>query len=234
MNLKRFTNNVKTFIVVMCLIFLLLICLGLIVALINNFDAISFTLFLIVGFAIIELICSLISDNKLSDKDEYFEYLEYMHKHINYNSHTIKNTNDIDLYHREELALCKKFIEKNPKNMYAQKEKAYLNLILNNYEDAVVDYTSLLSKEPTNKDYICGYARCYIGLKEYEKAKEILNTYYQNLDKDAKFYNTMGSIYYELGDLDLELEYNKRAAELNPAYQDILNFTLKRIEQDKT
>ena len=72
----------------------------------------------------------------------------------------------------------------------------------------------------TNTKYIISCVQCYSIQNEIEKAKYILETYYENLDKDVNYYGLLGNIYYDLKDMDNAIKNYNKAEEL-----DIMTFT---------
>ena len=139
-------------------------------------------------------------------------YAQYLGDH-NFLASANKN---MELAEKEELRLCEQFIQENPNNIYAIYRRASLNSLLKNWEASIADYLFLLNKYPTNTQYIAGYVDCYIAQHKTEQAKEILETYYQNIEKDARYFGCLGRIYLTADNLDLAIENYKKAVELDP------------------
>ena len=109
-------------------------------------------------------------------REGYLSYDKYYNDIDKYEKYLKKNCFDnACCNYEEELQLCNEFIDKNPQNNYAKGQKATLYAMLNRNVDEIDNiFSELLKKYSRNTEFIRDYAHCYIYLKNYDRAKEIL------------------------------------------------------------
>ncbi|MBE7707800.1 MAG: tetratricopeptide repeat protein [Cyanobacteria bacterium SIG27] len=117
-----------------------------------------------------------------------------------------------------ELELCEEFIKQNPDNLYAINNKAFLFSRLKEHENAIATYKLLIEKAPDNFDYVSSCANEYISLKDLRTALNLINNYYQDKEKDDKYFAAIGDVLYTAEDYNLAIVNYTKAIELKPTY----------------
>ena len=92
------------------------------------------------------------------------------------------------------------------------------------YEKAAQLYESLYKESPGNKSYFNLYIQCLLDLKDYNNAKDIIESEIKKNPSDVSLYVTNGNLLERLGFPDkANDEYKKAINNLNPDPSNITN-----------
>ena len=119
-------------------------------------------------------------------------------------------------------------LDVNPTDAEGWRNMVILNMMDDNYADAIKASEKALEYNPDNIDLYGYVAGCYHQMKEYPKAislyEQILTmTDSTDLDRKADIITAMGDIYSELKDSVKTVECYERALEINPINSGTLN-----------
>jgi tetratricopeptide (TPR) repeat protein len=119
-------------------------------------------------------------------------------------------------------------LDVNPTDADGWRNMVILNMMDDNYADAVKASEKALEYNPDNMDLYGYVAGCYHQMKEYDKAIEtyekILSlTDSTDIDRRADLITGMGDTYSEMKDTVRAIECYERALELNPLNSGALN-----------
>ena len=119
-------------------------------------------------------------------------------------------------------------LDVNPTDAEGWRNMVILNMMDDNYADAIKASEKALEYNPDNIDLYGYVAGCYHQMKEYPKAislyeKILTMTDSTDLDRKADIITAMGDIYSELKDSVKTVECYERALEINPINSGTLN-----------
>ena len=119
-------------------------------------------------------------------------------------------------------------LDVNPTDAEGWRNMVILNMMDDNYADAVKASEKALIYNPDNLDLLGYVAGCYFQMDEYDKAietyeKTIALTDSANVEKLSELFTGMGDVYSELKDTVKTVECYQRALELNPINSGALN-----------
>ena len=119
-------------------------------------------------------------------------------------------------------------LDVNPTDADGWRNMVILNMMDDNYADAVKASEKALVYNPDNLDLLGYVAGCYHQMKEYDKAiktyeKTIALTDSANVEKLSDLITGMGDTYSEMKDTVMTIECYERALELNPINSGALN-----------
>ena len=119
-------------------------------------------------------------------------------------------------------------LDVNPTDAEGWRNMVILNMMDDNYPDAVKASEKALEYNPDNLDLYGYVAGCYHQMKEYSKAIEtyekiLLLTDSTDLERQSDLYTGMGDTYSEMKDTVRAVECYERALELNPINSGALN-----------
>ena len=119
-------------------------------------------------------------------------------------------------------------LDVNPTDASGWRNMVILNMIDDNYADAIKASEKALEYNPDNLDLMGYVAGCYHQMKEYDKAIETyLNTLAltdsTDVEKQSELYCGMGDTYSEMNDSVKTIEYYEKALELDPLNSGALN-----------
>ena len=117
---------------------------------------------------------------------------------------------------QEEINLCNTFIGKNPNNLYAIDRRAFLYNIIEDYNEAIRDYSYLMKKEPKEFNHVKGCANMYAYINDLNTALNLINNFYRNKKKNAEYFYALGGIYDIVKDFNLVLKNYNQAIKLDP------------------
>lgn len=119
-------------------------------------------------------------------------------------------------------------LDVNPTDASGWRNMVILNMLDDNYADAIKASEKALEYNPDNLDLYSYVAGCYHQMKEYGKAVEtyrkILSlTDSTDLSRQAELYTGMGDTYSEMEDTAMTVQCYERALELDPVNSSALN-----------
>lgn len=119
-------------------------------------------------------------------------------------------------------------LDVNPTDAEGWRNMVILNMMDDNYPDAVKASEKALEYNPDNLDLYGYVAGCYHQMKEYSKAIEtyekiLLLTDSTDVERQSDLYTGMGDTYSEMKDSVRAVECYERALELNPINSGALN-----------
>ena len=119
-------------------------------------------------------------------------------------------------------------LDVNPTDADGWRNMVILNMINDNYADAIKASEKALEYNPDNMDLFRYVAGCYHQMKEYDKAIEIYNQVLTLVDSTdhqqlAEVYTGMGDTYSELKDSARTIECYQKALSLDPINSGTLN-----------
>ncbi len=102
---------------------------------------------------------------------------------------------------------------------------------LEKYDDAIASYENALRTKPGWNEAIEGYSGILIKIGNYQKAEEILKSSIQDMPKNVKYRNLMGSLYFKKNMLEqAECEFRK-ILEIESENYETLNGLAKIFEK---
>ncbi len=119
-------------------------------------------------------------------------------------------------------------LDVNPTDASGWRNMVILNMLDDNYGEAIKASEKALEYNPDNLDLYSYVAGCYHQMKEYGKAietyRKILSlTDSTDLSRQAELYTGMGDTYSEMDDTAMTVECYERALELDPVNSSALN-----------
>ena len=119
-------------------------------------------------------------------------------------------------------------LDVNPTDASGWRNMVILNMIDDNYADAVKASEKALEYNPGNLDLMGYVAGCYHQMKEYDKAietyvKTLVLTDSTDIEKQSELYCGMGDTYSEMDDTAKTVECYEKALELDPLNSGALN-----------
>lgn len=117
---------------------------------------------------------------------------------------------------KDLLRLLEAFLELNPENVPAIKERAFLYDKTSNYEAAKKDCEKYLQYDSTDMNIISLYAETIALLEGEDHAFEVLNKLYTGETKDAEYYSICAEIYSRIKDFDNAFKSVTKSIELAP------------------
>ncbi len=119
-------------------------------------------------------------------------------------------------------------LDVNPTDADGWRNMVILNMIDNNYADAIKASEKALEYNPDNLDLYGYVAGCYHQMKEYAKTIEayeniLTRTDSTDLKRRADIFTGMGDAYSEMGDSVKTIECYEKALELDPTNSGALN-----------
>ncbi len=119
-------------------------------------------------------------------------------------------------------------LDVNPTDADGWRNMVILNMIDNNYADAIKASEKALEYNPDNLDLYGYVAGCYHQMKEYAKTIEayeniLTRTDSTDLKRRADIFTGMGDAYSEMGDSAKTIECYEKALELDPTNSGALN-----------
>jgi len=119
-------------------------------------------------------------------------------------------------------------LDVNPTDANGWRNMVILNMIDDNYADAVKVSQKALEYNPDNVDLVRYVAGCYHQMKEFDKALETYDKAMAMVDSTdtetmAEIITGMGDVYSEMGDTARTVESYERALEIDPLNSGALN-----------
>lgn len=118
--------------------------------------------------------------------------------------------------YKKEIELCCEFINRNAKNIYAIKRRAFLYNLREEYSYAIEDYKFLMEHKPKNFYYVECCAYVYAQLKQTRISISLIDEFYKDKEKDVAYYAALGIVFSHAREYQLAIKNYTEAIKLDP------------------
>ena len=127
----------------------------------------------------------------------------------------------MQLKHQAALDDLSIAVELNPENAEALYLKGTINLDLEHYKDAVVDFTKVIIKNNENSKAYCQRGQCYYFLRKYNEALLDLDSAININPDNTEAYYFRGATLKQLGKEDDAIDNINMAIKLDPQIKSV-------------
>ncbi|HPR61860.1 MAG TPA: tetratricopeptide repeat protein [Prolixibacteraceae bacterium] len=129
------------------------------------------------------------------------------------------------------ITILSQSFDKNPQNVELLFELASLYSTMRNYDNALKQYNSILSKYPQNYEALKQSARIRLNMQQWSQVISIYEILETNYLPEEEFLNNKAIAYIQIGDYRRALEYFERLIEMDPYNKDAI-YNRNRLKKE--